>query len=226
MTDPNIARRQRRTSGRSATTRPADRITGRMFVELKPRDQRTRDGRRGDRAAAARSWREIPGIRVFMVNQPPINLGGGGGSSARSISSRCRTPTPTSCTSGRRCSKRKVRQMPGFEDVNSDLQLNNPQVQRGDGPRQAVDARSDRDAGRERALQRLRHAPGVADLRAEQSVSGDPARRSEVPERSRGDVAALRAVEQRPADSARVSGAAARPTSARSRSITSASCRR
>ena len=36
-------------------------------------------GRPGDCGAASRSWRKIPGIRVFMVNQPPINLGGTAG---------------------------------------------------------------------------------------------------------------------------------------------------
>ena len=41
-------------------------------------------GRRGHRVAAARRWRRLPGIRAFMTNQPPINLGAGRAASARS----------------------------------------------------------------------------------------------------------------------------------------------
>ena len=51
--------------------------TGRMFVELKPRAERERSV---DEVIAALRPKlaQIPGIRAFMVNQPPINLGGGG----------------------------------------------------------------------------------------------------------------------------------------------------
>src|SRR5678815_2877475 len=50
---------------------------GRMFVELKPREQR--DVSVDEVIALLRpKLAEIPGIRTFMVNQPPINLGGGG----------------------------------------------------------------------------------------------------------------------------------------------------
>ena len=48
-----------------------------MFVELKPRAERSMSVDRGDCRIAPEA-REIPGIRTFMVNQPPINLGGGG----------------------------------------------------------------------------------------------------------------------------------------------------
>src|SRR5262245_38542631 len=51
--------------------------TGRMFVELKPRDERTVTV---DQWIAERrpNRSQIPGIRACMINQPPINLGGGG----------------------------------------------------------------------------------------------------------------------------------------------------
>ncbi len=48
---------------------------------------------------------------------------------AAPISSRCRTPTRPSSTGRRRCSRRRCGQLPGIEDVNSDLRLNNPQIQ-------------------------------------------------------------------------------------------------
>ena len=62
-----------------------------------------------------------------MINQPPINLGGQQG--ARSLYQFTLQDTDTAeLYNGRRCSKTKMRQMPGLEDVSSDLQLKNPQV--------------------------------------------------------------------------------------------------
>jgi HAE1 family hydrophobic/amphiphilic exporter-1 len=49
-----------------------------MFVELKPREERPETV--DEVIARLRPvLAQIPGVRVFMVNQPPINLGGGGG---------------------------------------------------------------------------------------------------------------------------------------------------
>ena len=52
--------------------------TGRIWVELKPRDERTLSV---DQVIAELRPKlaQIPGIRVFMINQPPINLGAGQG---------------------------------------------------------------------------------------------------------------------------------------------------
>jgi HAE1 family hydrophobic/amphiphilic exporter-1 len=63
-----------------------------------------------------------------------------------------------------------------------------------------------RDAGRDRALQRLRHAAGLADLRAEQPVPGDPA----VAPEFQSDPARCRCCtcdRSRTADPARIGGA-------------------
>ena len=54
---------------------------------------------------------QVPGMRAFMVNQPPISLGGRAGPAA-CTSSRCRTPTPTSCTAGRRFSRPRCASCP------------------------------------------------------------------------------------------------------------------
>src|SRR5262245_19680138 len=50
--------------------------TGRIWVELKPRDQRNLSV---DQVIAKLRPQvaQIPGIRAFMTNQPPINLGAG-----------------------------------------------------------------------------------------------------------------------------------------------------
>ena len=83
-----------------------------------------------------------------------------------------------------------------------------PAGHRRHGPQQGVDARPHGEPGRERAVQRVRHAAGLADLRAEQSVPGHPAGRAGIPEGSGGDVAALRPVEHGHADPARIGRAA------------------
>ena len=91
---------------------------------------------------------------------------------------------------------------PGLEDVSSDLQIKNPQI-RVEMDRDKISALGlTVEPGGDRALQRLRHAPGVADLRAEQSVPGHHAGGAGVPEQPGGAVDALRALERRPADPA------------------------
>jgi HAE1 family hydrophobic/amphiphilic exporter-1 len=70
---------------------------------------------------------EVPGIRVFLVNQPPINLGGGGQNRALYQFTMQNTDTEE-LYKWAPVFEAKIRQTPGFEDVNSDLQLNNPMV--------------------------------------------------------------------------------------------------
>ena len=115
-----------------------------------------------------------------MVNPPPINLGGQQG--ARSLYQFTLQDTDTDeLYRWAPMLEEKMRELPGLEDVSSDLQIKNPQIQRRHRPRQDLRARPDRQPGRDGAVQRLRHAPGLADLRAEQPVPGDPAGRAGVP---------------------------------------------
>jgi HAE1 family hydrophobic/amphiphilic exporter-1 len=99
---------------------------GRMFVELKPREERQKSV---DEVIAELRPKlaEITGIRSFMVNQPPINLGGGGQNRALYQFTMQDTDT-AELYKWAPVFESKIRQTPGFEDVNSDLQLNNPQV--------------------------------------------------------------------------------------------------
>jgi HAE1 family hydrophobic/amphiphilic exporter-1 len=62
-----------------------------------------------------------------MVNQPPINLGGGGQNRALYQFTMQDTDT-AELYKWAPIFEARIRQTPGFEDVNSDLQLNNPQV--------------------------------------------------------------------------------------------------
>src|SRR5262249_38159916 len=68
------------------------------------------------------------GIRAYMTNQPPINLGGQQG--ARSLYQITLQDTDTAeLYHWAPIFEQKVRELPGIEDVSSDLQVKNPQVQ-------------------------------------------------------------------------------------------------
>jgi HAE1 family hydrophobic/amphiphilic exporter-1 len=99
--------------------------TGRMFVELTPRDQRRRSV--DDVIASLRpKLAEVPGIRAFPVNPPPINLGGGG---SRPIYQFTLQDADTAeLYRWAPVLEERVRQIPGLLDVSSDLKLDTPQV--------------------------------------------------------------------------------------------------
>src|SRR5919106_357060 len=101
--------------------------TGRMGIDLKPKSQRTRSV---DQIIAELRPQvaKVPGVRVFMVNQPPINLGGQQG--ARSIYQFTLQDTDTAVLyKSAPLLEARIKEIPGVEDVNSDLRLNNPQIQ-------------------------------------------------------------------------------------------------
>jgi hydrophobic/amphiphilic exporter-1 (mainly G- bacteria), HAE1 family len=100
---------------------------GRFGVDLKPRAERSRsvtqimDDLRPKLA-------QVPGVRVFMVNPPPINLGGQGGGRATYQFTLQDTDTAELYRAAP-LFEDEMRKIDGIEDVNSDLRLNNPQVQ-------------------------------------------------------------------------------------------------
>jgi HAE1 family hydrophobic/amphiphilic exporter-1 len=99
---------------------------GRLSVDLKPRNQRSLSV---DQVIAELRPKlaQVPGMRVYMVNQPPINLGGQGG--ARSLYQYTLQDTDTAeLYHWAPIFEAKMRAMAGLEDVNSDLQIKNPQV--------------------------------------------------------------------------------------------------
>jgi hydrophobic/amphiphilic exporter-1 (mainly G- bacteria), HAE1 family len=100
---------------------------GRFGVDLKPRAERKRSV---DQIMAdlRPKFAQVPGIRVFMVNPPPINIGGQGG--ARSTYQFTLQDTDTNeLYRSSPLLEDKMHDIPSIEDVNSDLRLNNPQVQ-------------------------------------------------------------------------------------------------
>ena len=99
---------------------------GRISVDLKPRAERTRSV---DQVMTELRPKvaQVPGMRVYMVNQPPINLGGQQG--ARSLYQFTLQDTDTAeLYQYAPILEQKVREIPGIEDVSSDLQIKNPQV--------------------------------------------------------------------------------------------------
>jgi HAE1 family hydrophobic/amphiphilic exporter-1 len=100
---------------------------GRMGIDLKPRSERTRSV---DQIIAdlRPKLAQVPGVRVFMVNQPPINLGGQQGPRSTYQFTLQDTDTDVLYRSAPML-EAKIRELPGIEDVNSDLRLNNPQIQ-------------------------------------------------------------------------------------------------
>ena len=150
------------------------------------------DGRPDHRGAAAEA---AAGARhPRLPDQPAADQHRRPAERAACISSRCRTPTPPSSITPRRCSRTKMRQTAGPRGRQQRPADQEPAGQRRPGSRQDLRARPDGQPGGDGAVQRVRHAAGVADLRAEQPVPGDHAGRAGVPERSGGAVDALRAV--------------------------------
>jgi HAE1 family hydrophobic/amphiphilic exporter-1 len=122
--DPNVAQYQIQVGGGFSS---GGLNTGRVMVELKPRADRELSV---DQLIASLRPKlaQIPGIRAYMTNQPPINLGGQQG--ARSLYQFTLQDTDTSeLYHWAPIFEQKVRELPGIEDVSSDLQLKNPQVQ-------------------------------------------------------------------------------------------------
>jgi HAE1 family hydrophobic/amphiphilic exporter-1 len=101
--------------------------TGGISVDLKPRSERTRHV---DQIIADLRPRlsQVPGVRVFMVNQPPINLGGQGGGQRSLYQFTLQDTDTEELYHWAPILEAKLRELPGLEDVNTDMQVRNPQV--------------------------------------------------------------------------------------------------
>ena len=102
--------------------------TGRITVDLKPRSERKQSV--DEIIASLRpKLNQVPGVRVYLVNQPPINLGGAGGPSRSLYQFTLQDTDTDELYHWAPIFEQKVREIPGIEDVSSDLQIKNPQVQ-------------------------------------------------------------------------------------------------
>ncbi len=116
--DPNVAR-----SGANVGTGNS----GRVFVDLKPRDERVLNVD-GIIEALRPKLAQVAGMRTYMTNPPPVNLGGQQG--ARSLYQFTLQDTNTDeLYRWAPLLENKIRELSTLEDVSSDLQLRNPQVQ-------------------------------------------------------------------------------------------------
>ena len=116
--DPNVAR-----SGANVGLGNS----GRVFVDLKPRDERALNVD-AIMAELRPKLAQVPGMRAYLTNPPPVNLGGQQG--ARSLYQFTLQDTDTAeLYRWAPLLEDKIRQLQTLEDVSSDLQLRNPQVQ-------------------------------------------------------------------------------------------------
>jgi HAE1 family hydrophobic/amphiphilic exporter-1 len=101
--------------------------TGRIWVELKPRAERNVSV---DQLIAQLRPKvaQIPGIRAFMTNQPPINLGSGQGGQRGLYQFTLQDTDNQELYKYAPVMEEKMRGISGLEDVSSDLLLKNPQV--------------------------------------------------------------------------------------------------
>ena len=99
--------------------------TGRLFVEMDPREQRARSV---DEVIASLRPKlaQVPGIRAFPTNPPPINLGGGGNRPIYQFT--LQDADTAELYRWAPVLEERIRRIPGLLDVNSDLRLNTPQV--------------------------------------------------------------------------------------------------
>jgi hydrophobic/amphiphilic exporter-1 (mainly G- bacteria), HAE1 family len=101
--------------------------TGRGWIELKPRAERQMSV---DQVIAGLRPKiaQIPGIRAFMTNQPPINLGAGQGGQRALYQFTLQDTDTAELYKWAPVMEEKMRGLSTLEDVSTDLLLRNPQV--------------------------------------------------------------------------------------------------
>ena len=153
---------------------------GRMFIRLKPRSER--------RLSADEIIQElrqkvskVPGIQMFMQNLPPIRIGGRLTKSQYQYT--LQSPDTDELYRYSTIFEAKLRGLPQLQDVTSDLQIKNPQM----------NVEIDRDKASALGISALqienalgaciRIAAGINNLCADESISGDHGSRASISER-------------------------------------------
>ena len=99
--------------------------TGRIFIRLKPRSQRALSAD-GVIQVLRKKTEGVPWIRVFMQNLPPIRIGGQMTKSQYQYT--LQSPDTEELYRYATLLESKLRTLPELQDVTSDLQVKNPQV--------------------------------------------------------------------------------------------------
>jgi HAE1 family hydrophobic/amphiphilic exporter-1 len=98
---------------------------GNLMIRLKPRNEREFNA-----DELIQQWRpalnSIPGMRVFLMNPPTISIGGRQSRSQYQFTMQ--GPDTTQLYESAMLIEEKIRDLPGFQDVTSDLRMKNPQV--------------------------------------------------------------------------------------------------
>jgi HAE1 family hydrophobic/amphiphilic exporter-1 len=98
---------------------------GRLFIQLKPREQRPLNADQVIEALRPK-LAEIPGFRVFLQNPPLIRIGGQNTRSLYQLT--LQDPDTRELYEVAPKFEERLRQIPGLQDVTSDLQIKAPQV--------------------------------------------------------------------------------------------------
>jgi len=98
---------------------------GRIFIRLKPRAQRSLSADEVIQELRPK-LAQIPGIRVFLQNPPPIRIGGTLTKSQYQFT--LQSPNTDDLYTYAPLLEAKLRELPMLQDVTSDLQIKNPQV--------------------------------------------------------------------------------------------------
>jgi HAE1 family hydrophobic/amphiphilic exporter-1 len=99
---------------------------GRMFIRLKPRAKRKLSADQVIRELQPKLSR-VPGIRVYLLNPPPISVGGRQAKSQYQFTMQ--SADIATLYDGAAALTAKLQNDPALQDVTSDLQIRNPQVQ-------------------------------------------------------------------------------------------------
>jgi HAE1 family hydrophobic/amphiphilic exporter-1 len=98
---------------------------GRIFVTLKPRSERKLNADEVIQELRPK-LAKIPGIQAFLQNPPPIRIGGQ--LTKGQYQFTLQSPEIKELYEYAPKLEAKIRELPGLQDVNSDLQIKNPQV--------------------------------------------------------------------------------------------------
>jgi len=118
--DDNVESFMSAVGGGTSTTN-----TGRMFIKLKPRKQRKLAADQFIQALRPKLAR-VPGIRAYPQNPPPIQIGGLMTKSMYQYT--LQSPDVDELFGAAPRLAERMRALPGFQDVTTDLQIKNPQI--------------------------------------------------------------------------------------------------
>lgn len=99
--------------------------SGRFFIRLKPREERKESADELIQKLRPK-LATVPGIQVFLMNPPVINIGGR--TTKGLYQYTMQGPDTGELYRFAAILENKIKEMPKFQDVNSDLQMNNPEI--------------------------------------------------------------------------------------------------